>query len=246
MPPVRERAFVLSAIPLHEKDRIVTFLGESSGKKRAVARGARRLQSATSGSLEPMTEVEIVHVEREGRDLGRIDAVTRLRSSFPLAARLETALLLSAMAEALTTFVADSDPSEKLYRLATHAVDALFEDRPARAVAAYFDVWILKLTGVLPETTECARCGEPLEGPPRNFDENAPGFVCARCVRPGARRLSPEFGSVLSEILVRPIPRLSAPPRALAEIDFVAARLRRHFLGHELKSQRVLEEVWPR
>src|SRR6476469_8195019 len=110
VPLKRERAFILSAIPLREKDRIVTFLTEHSGKKRGVARGARRLQSAYAGSLEPMSQGEILYFEKEGRDLHRIDSIEIERSSFPLASDLGAGLLLSAIAESLITFVADSDP----------------------------------------------------------------------------------------------------------------------------------------
>src|SRR5689334_20917330 len=138
MPLKRERAFILSAIPLRERDRIVTFLTEHSGKKRAVARGARRLQSAFAGALEPMSRAEILYFEKDGRDLHRIDSIEVERSSFPLASDLGSGLLLSAIAESLITFVADSDPSEKFFRLAAHAVGALFDGREAASVAVYF------------------------------------------------------------------------------------------------------------
>src|SRR5215468_4279049 len=127
MPLVRERAFVLGAVALREKDRIVTFLTEHAGRRRGVARGARRLQSAYAGALEPMSETEVLWFEKEGRDLHRIDSIEVVRSSFPIAADLARGLLLSAIAESLITFVPDSDPSEKFFRLASHAVGALFE-----------------------------------------------------------------------------------------------------------------------
>jgi DNA repair protein RecO (recombination protein O) len=243
VPLRRDRAFVLGAIPLREKDRIVTFLGEESGKKRAVARGARRLQSATSGSLEPMSEIEVLYFEKEGRDLARIDSVSRIRSSFPLAATLEGALLLSAMAESLSTFVSDSEPAEKFFRLASHAVAALFEGAEAPLVSAYFDLWVLRLSGVLPELSQCASCGERMAGGPAALSETLPGFVCRNCSVRGGVRLSRSFGAAAAAVLGRRIPDLALSARELAEISGAAARLRRHFLGHELKSQRVLDDV---
>ena len=239
----RERAFVLSAIPLREKDRIVTFLTEHSGKKRGVARGARRLQSVFSGALEPMSEAEILYFEKEGRDLHRIDAIEVARSSFPLASDLAAGLLLSSFAESLITFVADSDPSEKFFRLAAHAITALFEGREPARVAVYFDAWILRLTGVLPSSSRCAQCGKSLAAGTIFFDETLPGFVDAECAAPGARRVSRDLAGALARILSRPLVECTLSERAAAELSGVLARIRRHFLGHELKSQKVLAEV---
>ncbi len=240
----RERAFVLSAIPLREKDRIVTFLTEHSGKKRGVARGARRLQSIYAGALEPMSECEILYFEKESQDLHRIDSVEVVRSSFALTTSLARALLLPALAESLISFVADSDPSEKFFRLARHCLDALYADVPPQTVAAYFDVWILRLTGVFPSAAVCAQCGEALSGKAVFFDETIPGFVGKSCSRPGVRRLSPGLAAALASIASRTIPDLELPAAQVAEVLEIAGRVRRHFLGHELKSKRVLAEAW--
>jgi DNA repair protein RecO (recombination protein O) len=239
----RERSFVLSAIPLRETDRIVTFLTEHSGKKRGVARGARRLQSAYAGALEPMSEAEVLWFEKEGKDLHRIDSIEPARSSFPLAADLSSGLLLSALAESLITFVADSDPSEKFFRLAAHAMGALFEGRSPAAVSVYFDAWVLKLTGVLPPATACAVCGNALGPGDARFDEALPGLVDAACAAAGARRVSRDLAPALARILAHPIGRAEVAPRVAEELAGVLRRIRRHFLGHELKSQKVLAEV---
>ncbi len=119
-------AFILGTHALRETDRIVSFLTRDAGKKRGVARGARRPRSAFAGALEPMTEARVVYFEKEGRDLVSINAVDPIRASFALSTDLERALLLSALAESLETFVSESDPAEPFYRLARHAMDALF------------------------------------------------------------------------------------------------------------------------
>ena len=77
-----------------------------------------------------MTEARIVYFEKEGRDLVSINAVDPIRASFPLSKDLDRALLLSALAESLETFVSESDPAEPFYRLARHAMDALFAGAP--------------------------------------------------------------------------------------------------------------------
>ena len=126
--------------------------------------------------------MRVLYFEKEGQELVSIDSADIIRSSFPLAKTLDRALLLSALAESLQTFVSDSDPAEPFYRLARHALDALFAGAPADVVAAYFDVWILKPLGSLSEPRRmrgvrpAARARGPLL-----FDESRPGFVGAGC-----------------------------------------------------------------
>jgi DNA repair protein RecO (recombination protein O) len=236
-------AFVLATYPLREKDRIVSFLTRDAGKKRGVARGARNPRSAFAGALEPMTEVRLVSFERESRELVSINSAEVVRPSFPLSQPLERGLLLSAMAESLQTFVADSEPAESFYRLARHALDALFADASPELVATYFDVWILRLSGLFPSPAECAGCGRALDASePLILDESRPGFVGAECRGGETLRLSSRARDSLVAILSAPLSAARELPR-LAEISEVARRARRHFLGHELKSQRVLAEV---
>jgi DNA repair protein RecO (recombination protein O) len=228
---------------LKERDRIVSFLTRDSGRRRGVAKRARGARSTFTGTLEPMTEARVVFFEREGRELVSIDSIDPVRPSFPLSRDLERALLLSALAESLETFVSDSDPAEPFFRLARHAMDALFGGAPASLVAAYFDVWILKLSGLFPSTQECAGCGRPLNpGDPLLFDESRPGFVGSECRRGEVVRLSADAAATLRTFLTRPL-ESEASSRAIGELVSVARRARRSFLGHELKSQRVLAEV---
>jgi DNA repair protein RecO len=240
---VGSEAFILATYPLREKDRIVSFLTRESGKKRGVARGARSPKSAFSGTLEPMTEVRILYFEKESQELVSFNSVDLLRSSFPLCKPLDRALLLSAMAESLQIFVADSEPAESFYRLARHAMDALFAGASSELVSAYFDVWVLRLSGLFPNPAECAGCGRPLDpSAALLLDETRPGFVGPECRRGDVLRLSSVARETLMKILAAPLDPSGRLER-LSEIAEVARRARRHFLGHELKSQRVLSEV---
>ena len=237
-------SFILGTHALRETDRIVSFLTRDAGKKRGVARGARRPRSSFSGALEPMTEARVVYYEKEGRELVSINAADPIRPSFSLSKDLDRALLLSTLAESLETFVSESDPAEPFYRLARHAMDALFADAPAPLVAAYFDVWILKLSGPLPGAARMRRLRAAARGGRSRFsiDERRPGFIGSECRHGEALRLTADAHRTLSAFLSGPLDP-AARPKGLAEIAHVARLSRRHFLGHELKSQRVLADV---
>ena len=110
-------------------------------------------------------------------------------------------------------------------------------------MAAYFDVWILKLSGLFPSLANAPAAARPLDpGEVLLFDETRPGFVGAECRRGEVLRLSPDARETLARFLSGPIDPADRP-RGLNEIARVTRLARRHFLGHELKSQRVMDDV---
>src|SRR3990172_11477302 len=84
MPVYTSEALILRTYKLGEADRIVVFLTRDRGKKRGVAKGARRARSKFIGALEPMTCGGVAYYEREQRDLVRINYIEPSRS--PLSA----------------------------------------------------------------------------------------------------------------------------------------------------------------
>ena len=83
-------ALILRTYKLGEADRIVVFLTRDRGKKRGVAKGARRPKSRYMGALEPLTRGEVAYFEREQRELVQLNYVEPQRS--PLSARSGEAL----------------------------------------------------------------------------------------------------------------------------------------------------------
>ena len=69
MPLYTADALVLRTYKLAEADRIVVFLTADRGKKRGVAKSARRPRSRFVASLEPLTHVRVAYFEKETREL---------------------------------------------------------------------------------------------------------------------------------------------------------------------------------
>src|SRR5205814_9990620 len=80
MPVYTSEALILRTYKLGEVDRIVVFLTRDRGKKRGVAKGARRVRSRRMGALEPMTRAGVAYYEREQQDLVRINYLEPTRS----------------------------------------------------------------------------------------------------------------------------------------------------------------------
>ena len=147
MPLHTTDALILRTYKLGESDRIVVFLTRDRGKKRGVAKNARQSRRRFGGALEPLTYGRVGYVERERRDLVRLDYVEQLRS--PLSAVDGEALgYVSYFAELIDEWAPEADPNETLFRLGVSMTDAVAEGVPIEPLARYFEYWLLRLQGV--------------------------------------------------------------------------------------------------
>ena len=147
MPLHNTEALILRTYKLGESDRIVVFLTRDRGKKRGVAKNARQSRRRFGGALEPLTYGRVGYVERERRELVRLDYVEQLRS--PLSAVDGEALgYVSYFAELIDEWAQESDPNEPLFRLGVSMVDAMAKGAPIEPLARYFEFWLLRLQGV--------------------------------------------------------------------------------------------------
>jgi DNA repair protein RecO len=147
MPLHTTDALILRTYKLGESDRIVVFLTRDRGKKRGVAKNARQSRRRFGGALEPMTCGRVGYVERERRDLVRLDYVEQVRS--PLSAIDGEALgYVSYFAELIDEWAQEADPNETLFRLGASMTDAIAAGVPIEPLARYFEFWLLRLQGV--------------------------------------------------------------------------------------------------
>jgi DNA repair protein RecO len=147
MPLHTTDALILRTYKLGESDRIVVFLTRDRGKKRGVAKNARQSRRRFGGALEPLTYGRVGYVERERRELVRLDYVETLRS--PLSAIDGEALgYVSYFAELIDEWAQEADPNEPLFRLGVSMVEAMAKGAPIEPLARYFEFWLLRLQGV--------------------------------------------------------------------------------------------------
>lgn len=243
---VSTTAFILRVDVLSEKDVALTLLTRDAGVVRAALRGGRR-RFRRGVLVELLTEVSVTLFRKEGADLARADGLELVKSSFSLASRPETAMLLPYVAESLATFLPEAEEAPEAYRLARHVLDALEEGAPADLAARYFEAWLLRLAGLLPGGAECACCGRDLSSGGARFDAELPGLVGNECAPPGAvpvpqaalRLLADVRRSRLDDLAARG----AADAGALRALDALLREVRRRFLGHELRSHRFLESL---
>jgi DNA repair protein RecO (recombination protein O) len=252
MPLYTTDALVLRTYKLGEADRIVVFLTSDRGKKRGVAKSARRTRSRFAGALEPLTHVRVAYFEKETRELVSLNYAEPVRS--PLTGPGEAVHYASYFAELIDEWAPADDPNETLYRLGASVVDAMAVGMSPELLARYFEYWVLRLQGVYPPHLVCHQCGERFTGRPDAGAWLSPTegvLTCMPCAegaggRPSGARLSPEALCFLAlarqhgpRVLAE---RIVAGP-VLAELEALHRLLMARHLERELKSPRVLREL---
>ncbi|HTI38188.1 MAG TPA: DNA repair protein RecO [Vicinamibacterales bacterium] len=250
MPVYTDDALILRTYKLGEADRIVVFLTKERGKKRGVAKGARRARSRFVGTLEPLTRAGVAYYEREQRDLVRINYVEPQQSPLAAVGRegQDAAALGHAeyFAELIDEWAPESHTDERLYRLGASVIDALASNAPVGPLARYFEFWLLRLQGVYPSLARCPDCGGAFDGgavmPPREHH-----FVCGRCgPASGGTRVSISALQFLRTAAAASPEGLAGAPlesAASRELETAHRRLIAVHLEKELKSARVLREI---
>ena len=239
-------ALVLRTYTLGETDRIVVLLTRDRGKKRGVARGARRSRKRFAGALEPLTRVQVGYVEREQRDLVQLNFAEPVRS--PLSAPGDACTYASYFAELLDEWASENDPQERLFRLGVAVLEALTSGADAVVVARYFEYWLLRLEGVYPSVLACPRCGAGF-GAGAVLEGRSHWYVCPACGSgSGSVRMSPAALSFLAALGGRApgnLGDLTPGPGALAELQAAHRLLLVWHLDREPRSARVLREMNP-
>jgi DNA repair protein RecO (recombination protein O) len=149
MPLYSTDALILRTYKLGEADRIVVFLTRDRGKKRGVARSARRQKSNFMGALEPLTHVRVAYFEKEQRELVNLNYSETLRSALS-SGTIEGLGCAAYFAELIDEWASESHEDERLYRLGVSMVEAIATGMPSEPLTRYFEYWLLSLQGVYP------------------------------------------------------------------------------------------------
>ena len=244
--PLREtEAFVLRSHTLGEADRLVTFLTRSAGKLRGVAKGARRSRRRFGSNLELLSRVGLIYFERESAELVRIEGAELLESFYRLQEDPERGAVMACLAEIADAFAREQHEDEPFFRLLHAVLRALRDGLPLDWAARYFEIWTLRLHGVLPALDACPACGADLKSRGGRYSRREEGVLCKGCAAqaragdvalPGTALLRAEeiLGQPPAAFLGRPAEAASlAPLAALAEAIFFDLTERR-FRSYEV------------
>lgn len=191
----RERSYRVEGVVLRhndwgEADRMIGLFTREQGKLRAIAKGARKLQSRKAGHLEPFTRVSLLLAR--GRDIPIITQTETLQANGPLREDLLLIGYASYVVELLDRFTYEEGENRALYRLLVETLERLSSGQEPALVVRYYEVRLLDLLGFRPHLFKCARCEVQIQPEDQYFSSELGGVLCPRCGKglAGARPIS--------------------------------------------------------
>ncbi len=243
MPQFRSESLVLRSYNLAEADRIVVFFTREHGVVRGVAKGAKRLKSRFGSMLEPFSNVDLTFFQKDDRELVSIQEIDLNRSFFEAASNPEFLQTYAYVAELLIAFLPPHDPSEKVFRMTKACLETSVEGQAnLAAVRLYFELWLLRLGGYLPDWAVCGNCASAVSL--SGVSSLTPAFhiVCDNC-SPRVR-LTPI--SPIHRDLFHSVQRLAPPaflshanqdPDSVIELSSIMRRIISQVVGRDLMVQ---------
>jgi DNA repair protein RecO (recombination protein O) len=159
---VDTEALILRTYNLAEADKIVVCLTKAAGLVRGVAKGCRKLRNRFGASLEPFTIVRLTYYERENQELVSIRQTEILKSNFSLSSDPAIVTGLAYLGDLIIEFSPPHQTNELLFRMASACFEAIGQTPDDfQSVLRYFEVWLLKIEGFLPDLKVCGECSLP-------------------------------------------------------------------------------------
>jgi DNA repair protein RecO (recombination protein O) len=190
---LRAEAVVLRHSDWGEADRLLTLYTREQGKLRALAKGARKINSRKAGHLEPFTRVKLQLAR--GRDLLIVTQAEMIEAYPPLREDLGRMGQASYVIELLDRFVPNEEIAvPSLYRLLTETLSRLAVEADAWLPVRYYEMRLLDFLGFRPQLFECVNCGREILPEDQFFSFGAGGVICPRCGEglKGLRKISIE------------------------------------------------------
>jgi DNA repair protein RecO (recombination protein O) len=221
----QSEAIVLRTYPLREADLLVTLFTRVEGKIKGVARSAKKSRRRFGGALEPLTCVRVYYEDRERQELARLDSCDILESPLSNAIHYPRIVALEHLAETLDELLPDREVNDAIYRLALSAMRCL-RGEAIWMPLTYFQLWLVRLIGFLPELGVCSHCGRSLNGNRAFYHALADGLLCQEHKRLASSELSAESRATAAQMFRMPL-------ESFVEEPWVAARcsdLRRYLV----------------
>jgi DNA repair protein RecO (recombination protein O) len=200
MPARETEAIILRTYPLGEADRLVSFFGRASGRMRGVAAGARSVKNRYGSTLSVMSHVQLWYVEKETRELVRIQQCELLESLNKSQSDYELSTGLAIVSEISELVLPDHEVSEPMFRLMLLTAREVERTADWTLPVSYFAFWTVRLGGWLPRFDRCAKCGKPFGSEPAYYAAWSEGLFCdndrssgMRALSSGARQLAERF-----------------------------------------------------
>jgi DNA repair protein RecO (recombination protein O) len=175
-------ALVLRTYNLAEADKIVVCLSRSHGLIRGVAKGCRKLRNRFGASLEPFTLIDLTYYQKENQELVSFRQTEIVRSHFNLSSDATILTGLAYIGDLLIEFSPPHQVNDTLFRMTIACLEAIASDpQDLQTILRYFEVWLLKIEGFLPDLRRCAECHRAFNAEESVYLGRDLGLRCGAC-----------------------------------------------------------------
>jgi DNA repair protein RecO (recombination protein O) len=117
------------------------------------------LRNRFGASLEPFTLIQLTYYAKENQELVSFRQTEILRSHFKLSSDTSILAGLAYIGDLLVEFSPPHQVNDTLYRMTSACLDAIATfPNELQTILRYFEVWLLKIEGFLPDLKRCAEC----------------------------------------------------------------------------------------
>jgi len=204
MPLKESEAIILRTYPLREADLLVTLFTRLEGKVRGVARSAKKSKRRFGGALEPLTYVRVYYSDKEWQELASLDSCEVLESPLATEVGYPRVVALGHVAELLDELLPDREANDAVFRLTLSVLGSL-RGREIWLPVTYFELWMTRLVGFLPDFSECMACGRALNGSRAYFHALADGLMCPDDKRLASSEMSNESRALAAQMFRAPV-----------------------------------------
>jgi len=193
------------------------------------------LKNRYGSTLEVLSHVQLWYVERETRELVRIQQAEPLESFH----KAQSDYGLS------TGLAVVSEVSESMFRLILLVAREVERTGDWKLPLSYFAFWTVRLGGWLPRFDRCASCDRGFDSKLAFYDVHQPGLFCENCRRAGmkplpmgARKLAERFaGERLDRIAFERTIEPSVRELREVSLTWIEHNLERRLITRELLEQ---------
>src|SRR6266480_6508922 len=244
MPLNESEAIVLRTYPFRESDLLVTLFTRTEGKVRGVARAAKKSGRRFGGAFETLTYIKVAYEDRERQELARLDSCEVLESPLTTEVSYPRAVALGHVAELLDELLPDREANDAVFRLAL-SVLAQLQGEELLLPVTYFELWMARLMGYLPDLSACLNCGRVLNGSRAYFHALADGLMCPEHKRLASSEMSAESRNLAGQMLRVRLSTVSDSSGQKSAVDlrkFLLQTLERH-IEKKLVTRGMLERI---
>ena len=209
----------------------MTLFTRAEGKVKGIARAAKKSKRRFGGALEPLTWVRVYYDDREGQELARLDSCDILESPLSATVDYPRVVALEHIAEALDELLPDREANDALFRLAVSVLHQLRSGSISMPLT-YFQLWLVRLVGFLPELSQCGSCGQALNDRRAFYHAMSDGLMCVQHKRLASSELSADSRLLAAQMFRAPVESFAAEPWTAGQYGdlrkFLVQILQRH------------------